>query len=76
MRVIFFYRAIRIFHAGVRSVDDVGLTLDDAGVLTFGGVTGFIGGVFGEGAGLCMTDLSDFGLPVSYLGFLSWRNRC
>ena len=70
MGVIFFFRAIRIVRAGVRSVDDVGLTLDDAGVLAFGGVTGFGGGVFGDGAGLCMTDVSDFGLSFPILVFL------
>ena len=44
-----------------------GLTLDDAGVLAFGGVTGFVGGVFGEGAGLCMTDVCDFGPILVFL---------
>ena len=70
MGVLFFYRAIRIFCVGVRSADDVGLTLDDAGVLAFGGVTGCGGGVFGEGAGLCMIDVSDFGLSFPILVFL------
>ena len=44
----------------------MGLTLDDSGVLAFGGAIGFGDGVFGEDAGLCITGVPGFGLTILF----------